>query len=358
MARRITRTRFIKHVIDGETEWIPDDYEVPAPTIDWDHVVLNGVFGTAAVFVAGSMTWTTASIGDLLAQTVPAPIAYTASGAYDAAWVACLALEWLSRYDRQRAKGPRWAGHAALLVAVAAVVIHGCTLGDAWAGAVGGVVSVLAKGLWTLVIRHIAAPLDERTQKWLQSRRSRYGARMAIGAQMRQLRRMDEQYAALAGVSGVYADNACPDSTDTDRTPDIDAADTAPVRPAMAPGTVRSAILGAATAWPDEDAPDITARLAGLGIDTDTDTVRAVLEDTDEDTRPDADTVVRSIGSPRRGPSDTNVVAEAVRAARIAGVQRHEVLAHVRGVLGPEVKSDAVRKAWVRSTEKTGKVAR
>jgi len=374
MRRRITRTRYIKHIIAGEPEWIPEHYQLPAPPIDWDHVILNAVVGMALLFMAGSMAWTTASIGDLLAQTVPAPIAYAVSGGYDAAWIVCLALEWLSRYDRNRAKAPRIAGHITLAIAVAAVAIHGATLGAAWAAGVGAVLSILAKGLWMLVLRHIAAPLDDRTQAWLQARRSRIAAQMALGAQMRQLHRMNEQHNALTASSdpntgtdrtpdtadtdrttGNSADTGDPDRADTDRTPDMDTADTTAARPVMAPATVRSAILGTAAVWPHESPEAITVRLAGMGIDTDTDTVRTVLghqatDNASPDT--DADTVVRPIRTPRRDAPDTTV-ADTVRAALEAGVKRPDLLTYVRSIHGQDTKPDAVRKAWDRATGRT-----
>jgi hypothetical protein len=192
------RVRHVEHTIDGATRLVPETYTVhiPVPPRDWDRTVLRGVTGAAAGIVLGSIAWTTTNVGDLLTATVPAPIAYIGAAAYDVPWISCLALEWLARYDADRARAPRHAGHVALAVAMAAVIVHGYVVGALAAGIVGAVISAIAKGLWTLVMRHTAQPLDTRTQEWLRIRRGEVGARLALSAELRRLDEAEDHHAA------------------------------------------------------------------------------------------------------------------------------------------------------------------
>ncbi|MFI9079139.1 protein transporter Sec31 [Streptomyces sioyaensis] len=195
------RTREVPHTENGETVLIPDDYtvRVPVPPRDWDHIVLNAVTGGAIAFTAVSVVWSTVSAGALLDRAAPAWAAYPAALAFDAAWMTCQALEWLARYDPDRASAPRRVGYAALAIAMVVIYVHGATTPGAgrWVGLAGAAISAIAKGLWTLVLRHTAVPLPERTQAWLRVKRGQNGARLALAGQERDLLRMDDRYNAL-----------------------------------------------------------------------------------------------------------------------------------------------------------------
>jgi len=80
------RTRMVPHTKFGKTSLIPEDYDVdiPIPPRDWDRLVLNGVWGITGIVIIASVTWSTSSIGDLLAGTVQSAIAYGAASVFDA----------------------------------------------------------------------------------------------------------------------------------------------------------------------------------------------------------------------------------------------------------------------------------
>ncbi|AYD81683.1 hypothetical protein SEA_KROMP_82 [Streptomyces phage Kromp] len=110
-------------------------------------------------------------------------------------------------------------------------------------------------------------------------------------------------------------------------------------------GTVRSAVWAAADTFPDADAEEIVRHLSAAGIDTDTDTVRAALDE-DTDNRPDTtDTrstrpTVRPV-RPIAPPGQT--VADTVRTALASGItDKDAVLSYVRTVHGQDVPADTV----------------
>jgi hypothetical protein len=187
----IERTRLVPHTVDGETELVLDreTIEVPAPPRDWDQLVRIAVTIGAIVLVAASLAWTTASIGDLLSAVTISVVAYTAAVAFDASWILCMAVEWLLRYDPERAKAARKAGRWALAVSMAAVFAHGYVFNQMIVGAVGAVVSGLAKGGWTMAMRVHARPLDDRTQQWVAKRRAAVDGQLAMIPIRRELQR-------------------------------------------------------------------------------------------------------------------------------------------------------------------------
>lgn len=189
--RPIQRTRLVPHTVNGKTEMVLDRYEVevPVPPRDWDRLILNAVTAAAGLLVAVAVVWSTASIGDLLARVTIAPAAYAAAVAFDLAWILCMAIEWLARYDPKRAQLPRNMGHGALAVAMIAVGAHGWLAGQEAIGIIGAVVSGIVKALWTIVLRHHAKPLDDKTQQWVDKQRAEAGGELAMVAINRELTR-------------------------------------------------------------------------------------------------------------------------------------------------------------------------
>ncbi|MFD4968935.1 protein transporter Sec31 [Streptomyces sp. NPDC058424] len=189
--RPVQRTRLVPHTINGKTEMVLDRYTVdlPVPPRDWDRTVLNAVTATASVLVAAAVVWSTASIGDLLSRVTIAPAAYAAAVAFDLAWILCMAVEWLSRYDPARAELPRKMGHGALVVAMLAVGAHGWLADQVTIGIIGAAVSGIVKTLWTVVLRHHAKPLDDKTQQWVDKQRAEAGGELAMVAINRELTR-------------------------------------------------------------------------------------------------------------------------------------------------------------------------
>ncbi|MGW3191614.1 protein transporter Sec31 [Streptomyces ardesiacus] len=207
-------TQYVPHTIDGKTRMVPVQVDQQAPPRDWDRLVLNGVTGIAALVLTASVVWSTASIGDLLAHAVVEPAAYGAAVVFDLAWIACMAVEWLARYDGDRAALPRKAGHVMLVLAMLAVGAHGKVAGYWEIGLIGAAVSALAKGLWTVVLRHQTPPLDERTRAWIQGELAEAGASLALIPVRRQLQRAQGQVdAERAAISGPDCGSADPDQS-------------------------------------------------------------------------------------------------------------------------------------------------
>jgi len=196
--RPAERSRLVPHTINGKTEMVLEKYTVdlPIPPRDWDRTVLTAVTAAAGLLVTVAVIWSTASIGDLLARVTIAPAAYAAAVAFDLAWILCMAVEWLARYDPKRATLPRNMGHGALLIAMAAVGAHGWLAGQAVIGIIGAVVSGIVKTLWTVVLRHHAKPLDDKTQQWVDKQRAEAGGELAMVAINRELTRARGQVAA------------------------------------------------------------------------------------------------------------------------------------------------------------------
>jgi hypothetical protein len=115
--------------------------------------------------------------------------------------------------------------------------------------------------------------------------------------------------------------------------------------------TVRAAVRAAADTFPDASAEDIVDHLSAAGIDTDTDTVRTVLDE-DTDTRPDTKDSrpqrppVRRV-QPIAPPGQT--VADTIRTALASGItDKDAVVSYVRKVHGQDVSADTIRRTRTR----------
>lgn len=255
--RTETHERLVPATVNGETRLVPESYQVdvPVPPRDMDRIILR-VVTFAAVLVTGlSVAWTTSGIGALLAPDVPDVIAYGAAAVFDAAWLCCQALEWLERYDPKRASVARGAGWAALAIAVTAVVAHGVDVGDSVGGSVGATVSVIAKGLWVVVLRHYSVPLGEHVGGWLLLRRREVTAQRALSGELRRLA-ADEAYSRA--VFGEMAASAAQATTGADLDPSakpvpIEAPASPvvpPAPPVAAPGPMPSNVTPLSTGSP------------------------------------------------------------------------------------------------------------
>ena len=241
--RTVQRTQLVPHTIDGRTELVLDRYdvEVPVPPRDWDRLVLGTVTGAAAVIGAACVIWSTTAIGGLLDRIVIAPAAYAAAAVFDLVWLSCMALEWLARYDADRAKLPRRAGYVALAIAMAAVGAHGWVSGEIAIGCISAAVSGLAKTMWTVVLRHHAKPLDSRTQQWVDKQRAAAGGRLAMVAVRRELTRAESAVAAEQAAIGTAPPEASgrPPETPED---EADAPDEAQPPTPSGPMTIADAV--------------------------------------------------------------------------------------------------------------------
>jgi hypothetical protein len=242
--RTIVETRRIPHTVDGETLLIDEEYtrQVPLPPRDWDHIVLTSALGVIVLGLGVVIVWSTASIGALLTRAIAEPlIAYAAATGFCSGWIVCMAFEWLARYDSERVRRPRRAGHVFLVADMFAVCVHGYVADSLKVGVIGAVLSGGAKWLWTLALDHQAAPLDARTQQWVTIKRNEVGGRLALAAVRRQLTRANSraaaEEAALRTTVSADADELVDETGTTD-------ADILPLNPSGL--TVKDAVK---TAW-------------------------------------------------------------------------------------------------------------
>ncbi|WP_282204519.1 protein transporter Sec31 [Kitasatospora fiedleri] len=341
LTRTITRTRLVPFAPhpDAPVEMVPEEYTVEVPR-DWDRAVLGAVAAGTGLLLALAVTWSTASIGGLLALNgVIAGVAYAVAAVFDLAWIICMALEWAARYDPRRAAAPRRAGAAFLAVSMAAIATreilpHG-KAGIAL-GAIGAAVSLVAKGVWTLAIRATARDLTPVAQQYVARRQAAAGAELAMAQVDRQLARMrgqlDAYRQAYATSTAVTLDRPQPDPDRPARQPD------------RATATVRSAVRAALATTPGARTEELVEQLARLGIDTDANTVRTLSEELSgqHPDRTDSRSATVLALAPHE-PDDT--ITDTVRAAvRTAGDDLDAVLAAVRRVHGTGVERDTVRR--------------
>lgn len=333
--------------------------QLPALPRDWDRIILGGVTAGAVAFLAVSVVWTAASVGALLSKAAPAPVAYSVAAGFDLVWIMCLGLDWVARYDRDRAATPRTAGMVFLLIAMAAVGVHGWQTGNAAVGIFGAMVSALAKGLWTVVLRYRGVELPEPVRDVLVQERAELGLELALASHQRQALRTRAQLAAYRVALGV------PEQHNTQPEPENIPA---PHRRSdgRAEGTIRAAIRAARSTLPDADAAAIVAQLAQAGITVDEATVRDVLG---PEPRRDADAAPHDApqvtGLMRRRDTDDaphaaphaaapNKAAAIVEAATLLGrdAPAADVADLVRRMRGLDVPDNYVRTVLSRRTRK------
>lgn len=204
------RTRMVEVERGGKVQTVEEKYtvKVPVKPWDWDAIALSSVRVTTSLAVAGAVTWSTVAIGGLLSGVAPTWAAYLVAGVFDLTWITCMVLEWLSRYDRDRARLPIRAGWVALGMSVALISLDGHLSGALTLGVCGGLVSVMAKGMWTVVMRHSAVKMDDASQAWLDAERRETNAQLATVAARRQLNRTQHRtQAEVLALSAGQPDN-------------------------------------------------------------------------------------------------------------------------------------------------------
>ena len=193
------RTRMVSRTVGDKTHPVSQEYEVQVPVVptDWDAVALSTVRAATTLSVLGAMAWSTVSIGDLLSMVAPSWVAYTVAGVFDLAWIVCMILEWLCRYDPARARIPRRAGWSALGISMVLIAGHGYAYGvlnghgrSFLAVGIGGaLVSAIAKSMWSVVMNHTAVKLSAEHEEWLAAERAETGTELALTAERRRLAR-------------------------------------------------------------------------------------------------------------------------------------------------------------------------
>lgn len=190
--RTVKTTRQVPYTVGGQTYQVEEPHVVrqAVQPVDLDQMVRNALWIITFFVVTGAITWSTVAIGHLLGSMAPTWVSYLVAVVFDMTWVACMGAEWLMRYDRKRARAPRVAGWMALGVSVASITVDGhMVTGKFVIGAAGGVVSVLAKGLWLVVMMISARPLSARDQQWYEQAASASDAELALTVAQRKLAR-------------------------------------------------------------------------------------------------------------------------------------------------------------------------
>ncbi|MFD9226195.1 hypothetical protein ACFWDI_40860, partial [Streptomyces sp. NPDC060064] len=204
------RTEPREITVDGKTHTRPKRVAVQVPRLpsDWDQLATSGAVALVLTLTSIAVVWSTFSIGDLLGGGV----GLAAAVLFDLAWVICLLLEWLARFDEDKRAFPKKMGWALLFITMGAIFWHGMGRDNVALAVVGAVVSMVAKALWMGIMRHINRDLSEDHREWVKAEMSEANAKMAIAQVRRQAARADvrasmellaaerirSQYAAIA----------------------------------------------------------------------------------------------------------------------------------------------------------------
>lgn len=209
--RMVEKTRIVAKMIDGISHNVSQSYEEEVPVMprDLDSFALRKVVGAVSLIVAAAVVWSTVSIGALLSLIAPAWVAYLIAAVFDLAWITCMVLEWLSRYDRKRATLPRHCGWGALVLSMAMITLHGSYSGHWQIGTAGACVSLVAKGLWMILMRHMAVEMDSDTLQWVAQEKSSINGQLAVMTMRRQLERSRARLAEEA-IALAYEQNQRP----------------------------------------------------------------------------------------------------------------------------------------------------
>lgn len=158
---------------------------------DWHTIALRTTIGIVLGLTVGTVAWSTYAIGDLLNGGL---IGYIVAIIFDLAWITCLLLEYLARYDEARRTFPERLGWALLAVTMGALFWHGVDGEDSSlaGGVVGAAVSLFAKLLWLAVMKHTQVTLTDRDRDELARTRSEVEARLIITRERRRLAAVEQ----------------------------------------------------------------------------------------------------------------------------------------------------------------------
>ncbi|MCZ4088478.1 hypothetical protein, partial [Streptomyces antarcticus] len=165
---------------------------IPMAPRNWDVVGIRAAASVVLGLTAVAVVWSTVSIGALLEGGV----GYAAAGLFDAAWITCIILEVLARYDRDKRKFARVLGYILVAATMGAIFWHGWVAGSIPLAVVGAAVSAVAKVLWLGVLKFIDRDLGPADAAWLEGENSKAALMMARAQVQRQVAR------AEAGVIG------------------------------------------------------------------------------------------------------------------------------------------------------------
>ncbi|EFC84496.1 CopD family protein [Parafrankia sp. EUN1f] len=276
--RSIRQTEQVPHTIDGVTVMIDKTRDVPRPPVDWDTRVT--VFGlvVALTLTCASVLWSTWAIGQLL----HGGIGFVAAGIFDAAWLLCLLMEWLARWEPAKRARPKRAGWALLAATMVFIGWHGVESGSLGMAVAGAAVSMFAKVLWLNMMSFVNRDLSPDDLAWVRGRISQANALLAVAQVERRVARLTGQAQLTVGrpVATDQADRSTdqrPTATTTDRPATghdqpalVTAAETLPSAPGASGPAPASEVLpvasrGHSEATADRSAPVTVATAPPVG---------------------------------------------------------------------------------------------
>ncbi|MYR55974.1 hypothetical protein GTY54_49405 [Streptomyces sp. SID625] len=171
--RTETRTRQVPGQVFGDEVIEEEEYtvDVPLPPRNWDRIWMRLLLAIALGLTAVTIVWSTSSISKLLRLIgTEKELAVAAGASFELAWIVCLIAEELLRGQPARVLVMKKAGWGAVWFVVAAVVAQGIHAHEVVAGIFGGLVSLMAKGVWW-VVQWVRQPtLRPRLARWLQGK--------------------------------------------------------------------------------------------------------------------------------------------------------------------------------------------
>lgn len=174
---------------DGKTHTVNRSVSklIPVAPRNWDVLGLQAAAGIVLALTLVAIVWSTVSIGELLKGGT----GYAAAALFDAAWITCIILEVLARYDRDKRKSARRMGAGLVVLTSGAIFWHGLEAGSIPLAVVGALVSIVAKVLWVAVLKHIDRDLDAEDAAWLEAETSKATLTVARAQVQRQVARAE-----------------------------------------------------------------------------------------------------------------------------------------------------------------------
>lgn len=180
--RHVNRTRTITDTVNGREVHYNEPYTdtVPVMPFSLDSLLRRFLLCVAVLATIAAVIWGTVAIGSMLTLLVPPWTAYLVAGIFDIGWVSCLIAEWLMRYNDSKAKLPRKAGYAMLVVSMTAISLHGHIVDELLVGLVGAFASAASKGIWVMAMHVTRIKLAPKYQAYIEEMEQETGAQLAL----------------------------------------------------------------------------------------------------------------------------------------------------------------------------------
>ncbi|MFD8509659.1 hypothetical protein ACFV27_00735 [Streptomyces antimycoticus] len=188
--RKVKRTAWEPVTFNGETKMVKREWteEVPRLPLNLDLLYVRAAVGVAILLTGVAVVWSTMAIGRQLGHLVPEHprVGYLGAAAFELPWVTCLAIGWVLRTQPDRARPVNVAGWIGLGIVVSAIILDGYRVDAIEVGILGAFVSIVAKGLWWVIVGLFHVELDDDRAGWLNAKRQDLSvARVMLGEQQR-----------------------------------------------------------------------------------------------------------------------------------------------------------------------------